>query len=392
MKKVVSIFAGMAMAGIMSAFAVYADDVELAPKHALIQENNAVYTVESSELAASRFTEDTEITVVCDGVAGDVSPVKLVLDYWDYNEITEFEAGSPAWVEVEASSYKDGSAVFTYADIVKALGKNELSTVYAIDVASETTDIVCSGFNATNVISAEDAEENDLRTTVRIHARRPRQTSGWGQSMTITVDQFDISNMAMDSKIIAQYDCDMEKDNPNSPVEFILQSTDDQISPKAKSGTVWAKVPPIIFTDKYAEFDYLDMADSYGTEDFSYVTILHVGDTDKTPITCTDVYALNVKMQVPVVPEEPEDSSVAEEAEEITASEDSVKPVESKAPAADTKDSSSADEENTGKKNIVLIVVGIVGGIIVAGLAIFLILGRKSRETYDVNKHRFVKK
>jgi hypothetical protein len=391
MKKAIMIFAASAAAAMMSTFSAYAGDVEFAPKPAVVTDNGAVYTVDTADLSAARFTEDTVVKVVCEGVDGDKSPVKLVVDYWDRNNESEFDFGSPASVTVAASGFKDGTAEFTYADITAALGDNKLSSVFAIDIASDNKDISCTSFSATNVISFSEMAEQDIRTTIRVHAKKPHESDNWGQSISVGVDQFDISSMADNSWVVAVFESELDKDVVSAPVEFILQSTDDTVSPKAKNGTVWGKVPPVLFNNKYALFDFSSMTDAYGTDDFSCVTTVYVGDTGTSPITCTDIYALDVRTLETDEPEAPAESETTEESD---AAEESVKPVETtKAPAADVSEVDSyVKEEEEAKSNLALIIIGIVAGIVVAAGTIFVILGRKSRETYDVNKHRYVKK
>ena len=204
------------------------------------------------------------------------------------------------------------------------------------------------------------------------------------------VDQFDVSTMAENSFVIAVFESDLDKDVVSAPVEFIMQSTDDTISPKAKNNTVWGKVAPVIFNNKYALFDFESMEDAYGTDDFSCVSTVYIGDTGKSPITCTDIYALDIKT---IAKDEPEVSENSEAAADNNNAVETTKPADTQTPAAVTsKDNSSSDNKDDEGSNFKLIVIGIVAGVIVAAGVIFLILGKKSRETYDVNKHRYVKK
>jgi hypothetical protein len=394
MEKIVSVITAVIAAAAASTFAAFADDVELDTKKAVETDKGVTFTADSKQLAASQFTEDTIINVGCSVTDGSESPVKLVLGYWDKSDETEFEFGSPATVDVAASEFKDGTAVFTYDDITAALGDTKLSSVYAIDVTADGETVICTGFTATNVLSAKEMADGDIRRTIRVHPKKPLTSQDWGQSLSVGVDQFDISSMAEDSFVIAAFESDLDKDVVSAPVEFIMQSTDDTVSPKAKNNTVWGKVPPILFNNKYALFDFSYMEDAYGTDDFSCVSTVYIGDTGKSPITCTDLYALDIRTLATEEPEETVDSEVSNDSE-ITADSDdaavTTKPADTPAAVTD-KDSSSSDDKDDEGSNFKLIVIGIIAGVVVAAGVIFLILGRKSRETYDVNKHRYVKK
>jgi len=390
MKKTLSVFMAVIAAVAASTFAAFAGDVELDTKKAVETDKGVTFTANSKDLAASQFTSDTTIKVAYSGGDGAESPVKLVLGYWDKNDNTEFEFGSPASAEVKASEVKDGEAVFTYADITAALGDNALSSVFAIDVEADGSTVTCTGFTATNVLSSNEMAENDFRRTIRVHAKKPATSENWGQSISVGVDQFDVSTMAENSFVIAVFESDLDKDVVSAPVEFILQSTDDTISPKAKNNTVWGKVAPVLFNNKYALFDFESMEDAYGTDDFSCVSTVYIGDTGKSPITCTDIYALDIKT---IAKDEPEVSENSEAAADNNNAVETTKPADTQTPAAVTsKDNSSSDNKDDEGSNFKLIVIGIVAGVIVAAGVIFLILGKKSRETYDVNKHRYVKK
>lgn len=233
--------------------------------------------------------------------------------------------------------------------------------------------------------------ENDILYANWVHPRKPKETDNWGQSVSIGVDQFDTSTMTDKTWVIAQFESDLAENIPNAPVEFILQSTDDTISPKAKNGTVWGKVSPVLYNENFALFDYADMVDAYGTDDMSCVSIVYVGDTGNGKIKCTDLYALRCKVLKSDIPAEPVTSEVP--AEESTVEDSAAVSSSAEVSAADATDSSNADnEKGSVRNNLVLIIIGAVAGIAVAGLILYIVLGRKSRETYDVNSHKFIKK
>lgn len=391
MKKTFSILLATVSVLIFGAVSAAAEDVSVDTNKAVEASNGVTFSVTSRELAASQFKDDTKITVTCDGAEGDESPVKLVLNYWHSDADVNNGIGEPASAEVEASEFADGAAVFEQSAILEALGDNDLSMVYSIDVLAGDKAVTCTGFEASDVYSKADMVENDILYANWVHPRKPKETDNWGQSVSIGVDQFDTSTMTDKTWVIAQFESDLAENIPNAPVEFILQSTDDTVSPKAKNGTVWGKVSPVLYNENFALFDYADMVDAYGTDDMSCVSIVYVGDTGNGKIKCTDLYALRCKVLKSDIPAEPVTSEVP--AEESTVEDSAAVSSSAEVSAADATDSSNADKEKGSvRNNLVLIIIGAVAGIAVAGLILYIVLGRKSRETYDVNSHKFIKK
>ncbi|MBR4554704.1 MAG: hypothetical protein IKO27_03825 [Ruminococcus sp.] len=394
MRKTLSMLMGAAAALILGMFSASAEDVSLDTKKAVKASNDVSFTVNSNALSVSRFTSDTKITVSCTADDGEGSPVKLVLDYWDNSSEANGKKGEPAKVEVAAKEYSDGKAVFTYEDITAALGETDPVLVYAIDVSAvEGRTATCTGFDAAGVLSVKEAAEQGILHTTWVHAKNPKESEKWSQSIIVGVDQFDVSTMTDKSALIAFYDSDVDENIDTSPVEFILQSTDDKVSPKAKNGTVWAKVAPVVFNNRFAYFEYADMVDAYGTDDFKCVSTVYIGDTAKGKITCTDLFIFNCKTLMPEEPE-PESSSEAETTTTTTttaAAESQPEETVTSAAAA-TENESSGDKTESVGNSIVFVIIGIVAGVVIAVVVVFIILSRKSGKTYDVNRHRFVKK
>ena len=234
MKKAWTMLLGAAAAIALSVFSAAAADVDLDIRSA-VEADGVSFTVNSNKLAASQFTDSTVLTVACTGAEGDQSPVKLVLNYWNSNSEANENIGEPASVEVAAKEFKDGSAVFTYAELSAALGEIDPVSVYSIDVASVGGTVKCTGFRAENIVAEGEMAEKGLLRTTWVHAKNPKASKNWGQSITIGVDQFDISSMTPDSFIVTMFESDLPEGSTAAPVEFIVQSTDDHISPKAKN-------------------------------------------------------------------------------------------------------------------------------------------------------------
>ena len=394
MRKIFSVLIGAATAFVMGTASAAAEDVTIDTENAVEATDSVTFSVGSGQLSVSQLTADTKVNVSYDGAAGDKSPVKLVLNYWDLSAKANLDIGEPASVEVEAAESNDKTAVFTQEDILKALGETDPSMVFSMDVYAAEKAVTCTGFEATNVYSQAEMADNGILHATWVHAKKPKESENWGQSISVGVDQFDTSTMTDTTWVIAIFESELPDDVASAPVEFILQSADDTVSPKAKNGTVWAKVTPVLFNNHFAMFDYADMIDSYGTDDLSCVTTVYVGDTGNGKIKCTDLYALRCKTQAVEVPEAAESSAAAEESseEEVTATTTTTtQPAETTA-AAESASPKNNDDKKSVSSNVGLIVVGIVAGIVIAGVVVYIILGRKSRETYDISKHRFIKK
>ena len=390
MKKALSMLIGSVAAFVIGTVSAAAADVSLDTKTAVESADGVSFSVNSNSLSASQFTADTTLTVSCDAADADSCPIKLVLNYWGSPSPDNFSVGQPTSAEVNASDYKDGKAVYNYSDITDALGDAELSSVYSIEVVSAGSAVTCTGFDASNVYSQAELAEKQILHTVCVHPNNPKPSQNWGQSLTVGVDQLDISSLTPDSIVVAVFDFESEEEIYNSPVEFILQSTDDNVSPKAKNGTVWGKVPASYFAGKYAYFEYADIVDAYGTDDFSCVSTLYVGDTGMGTVTCTDLFALKCKT---LAPDEPETPEVTDESSKEEAFTTTTKPAESAADQTSAAAASSTGESSSSTgNNIVLIIIGVVGGLVLAGVLVFILLGRKSKEAYDVNRHKFIKK
>ncbi len=141
--------------------------------------------------------------------------------------------------------------------------------------------ISCAAFS----VSAEDA----------VLDIQPVTSSGsWGQSViyktTLQTAENDFNPTAMteDSVVKVEYTCDAPKDT--CPVELIWQSWGEHSDDKIVD---WAKVAPAEVGDGWADFNYDDIVAAYGTDDFSEVYNICVGDTG-TPVTVTKITVTNL--------------------------------------------------------------------------------------------------
>ncbi len=120
---------------------------------------------------------------------------------------------------------------------------------------------------------------------VKVDVSEAKESTGWGQSITIKREQFDPRRLTKNSKIKVAFDAGDYK-GEELPIELIFQSWDNTTSPNADAeGKVWARVTTADFTEVSATFTYDAIVEAYGTDDFSQVMAICVGDTDVTPIT-----------------------------------------------------------------------------------------------------------
>lgn len=113
-------------------------------------------------------------------------------------------------------------------------------------------------------------------------------------SYAIGMDHYDPTKITADSQFIVTYTCEYLNENSGAPVELIVQSWSSPDTPMATAtGTVWAKVAPAEYDDSHAVFNYSDMAEAYGTTDFSGVDALCIGATDRANVTVSSATITN---------------------------------------------------------------------------------------------------
>lgn len=108
---------------------------------------------------------------------------------------------------------------------------------------------------------------------VEIPMTLAKNSSGaWGQSVTVQKTAFDCSRFTPETVINVEFELDGEWTGSGAPVELILQnfSTADP--------QIWAKVEPFEMGENSASFRYEEMVAAYGSEDFSGVDNMCLGD------------------------------------------------------------------------------------------------------------------
>ena len=120
---------------------------------------------------------------------------------------------------------------------------------------------------------------------VKLDVSGAKEAKGWQQSVTIKREDFDARRLSKKSTVKVAFDA-AGYEGEEQIVELIFQSWDNTTSPNAdEKGAVWARVAPSEATATSAVFTYDEIVKAYGTDDFSQVMAICVGDTDITPIT-----------------------------------------------------------------------------------------------------------
>lgn len=154
---------------------------------------------------------------------------------------------------------------------------------------------------AVNVFADDSSDASSIETEdVTVDASGASAAENWAQSLSIEQSVFNAELLTENLQIIVTYNCeDINENSPNKyPAELIFQSWENSTSPKAdKDGAVWAKIAPAEFDDTTGTYNFKDIAEAYGTDDFSQVYNIHIGATDRAKVTCTGMKITNCKTQ-----------------------------------------------------------------------------------------------
>lgn len=206
------------------------------------------------------------------------------------------------------------------------------------------------------------AEPQDLEPSVS----RAVQTNGaWGQSVTYSNAEINPMGITPDTVIEVQYELEGDEALPGQyQVELILQNytADPQI---------WAQVVPYEYDETHALFDYDGIVLAYGSDDFSTVNNICIGDRG-VKMTVTYVKVTNYD---PPVRETTAAST--EEAEEITEA-------ETEAPAETTAAETTAASTPTANSgnNVVLIIIIIAAVVVAAVVVVVIIVTKKNKKRF----------
>lgn len=208
------------------------------------------------------------------------------------------------------------------------------------------------------------AEPQDLEPSVS----RAIQTNGaWGQSVTYTNAQINPMGITPDTVIEVQYELEGDEALPGQyQVELILQNytADPQI---------WAQVVPYEYDDTHAFFDYDGMVLAYGSDDFSEVGNICIGDRG-VKMTVTYVKITNY---------DPPAKETVTEAETEAETEVEITEAETEAPAETAAETTAASTPTANSGNNVVLIIIIIAAVVVAAVVVVVIIVTKK------NKKRF---
>lgn len=208
------------------------------------------------------------------------------------------------------------------------------------------------------------AEPQDLEPSVS----RAVQTNGaWEQSITFSNTDINPAGITPDSVFEVQYELDGDEALPNQhQVELIFQNytADPQI---------WAQVVPYEYDDTHALFDYDAMVLAYGSDDFSAVNNICIGDRGVKMIV-TYVKITNYD------PPAKETAATTAETEAETAAEITEAPAETA--AAETTAADTGTPEASSGNSVVLIIIIIAAVVVVTVVVVIIIVTKKNKKRF----------
>lgn len=209
--------------------------------------------------------------------------------------------------------------------------KNSLKTALSAVVGAAV--MSCCAFSA----AAADVELEFLE----------KESNGaWGQSVVYYTaanpsggaNAFDPCTMTEESEVYVEYTCGNE--DGNNHIELVWQSWGDHVTPVVD----WAKITPYEYGIGYSKFAYADIVTAYGSDDFSEVYAINVGDTG-IPVTVTKVVITNTTSEEAAVTEE--SAAETEEAAAVTEEAAATEKSEETEAAAETEKAEKKTEAKT---------------------------------------------
>ena len=212
------------------------------------------------------------------------------------------------------------------------------------------------------------AEPQDYEPSV---AKAVQTNGAWGQSITYSNTDVNPAGITPDSVFEVQYELEGDEALPGQyQVELIFQNynADPQI---------WAQVVPYEYDDTHALFDYDAMVLAYGSEDFSTVNNICIGDRG-VKMTVTYVKITNYDP-----PARETAATTAETEAETTAeiTEASEAPAETTAAETTAAADTSTPEASSGN-SVVIIIIIIAAVVVVAVVVVVIIVTKKNKKRF----------
>lgn len=242
----------------------------------------ATVTNESTITTAPVREEETTTTVVpeseTENVVEDdmvVMPSLMKKDYSTAIKILD-TIGLQYKVTYSEKKYVDinENCVYSQKPATGSIVKRDTIVEIGISTYQQTTT------NPTNIpVSQTTPPVTATRTKqitkdIEIPINNAKMTNGsWEQSISLDKSDFDCSCITSDTIVKVEYELGAPSSKKNAPVELIFQNY-------TSNPNIWAKIEPFEYDydKKSASFDYKSMVSSYGSDDFSTVDRLHIGD------------------------------------------------------------------------------------------------------------------
>lgn len=208
------------------------------------------------------------------------------------------------------------------------------------------------------------AEPQDLEPSV---AKAVQTNGAWEQSITFSNTDINPVGITPDSVFEVQYELDGDEALPNQhQVELIFQNytADPQI---------WAQVVPYEYDETHALFDYDAMVLAYGSDDFSTVNNICIGDRGVKMIV-TYVKVTNYD------PPAKETAATTAETEAEPAAEITEAPAETA--AAETTAADTGTPEASSGNSVVLIIIIIAAVVVVTVVVVIIIVTKKNKKRF----------
>ena len=219
-----------------------------------------------------------------------------------------------------------------------------------------TAVIACVSAVVMSVCVSAETEDLDMPLT------RAKTTNGaWEQAITYDRNAFDCGRFTPDTTVTIEFELDSEWTKSSAPVELILfnyTTADPQI---------WAKIEPYEWDETTASFSYDDMVIGYGSDDFTTVDNLCIGD-------CGVVMTLNSMTITNCTVVEVTTTTLA------TTTESVIEITDPPATEATTAATTAAPESKDSSFSIMDILPFVVGGaILLAVIVTVIIIVKKNR-------------
>lgn len=218
--------------------------------------------------------------------------------------------------------------------------------------------IVCVTAVTVSLCVCAETEDVELST-----ANAKTTNGAWGQSLTYPPNIFNCTRMTPDTIIKVEFELDGEWTGNGAPVELVLQNYEAEPQ-------IWAKTEPFEYDDTSASFKYEDMVAVYGSDDFSGVGNLCLGDCGIV-MKATKFTVTNCSVIVTTTTEAETTTAASETSEETT----------TQAPAETAAETTTAESSGSDGGQIPLIPI-IIGAVVIAVIVVVIVIIKKNKKDF----------